>query len=74
MILITFFRVDEFSSPSNRITNSPESVKAKKYNDALESITQAQKNLQLQSPSILQRTQQQLTEQQQNINPRLGKG
>jgi hypothetical protein len=74
MILITFFRVDEFSSPSNRINNSPESVKAKKYNDALESINQAQKNLQLQSPSILQRTQQQLTEQQQNTNPRLGKG
>ena len=70
----SFFRIDELSSPSNRINNSPESQKAKKYNEALESINHAQNNLKLQSPSILQRTQQQLNEQQQNINTRLGKG
>jgi len=66
-------RIDKVSLPSNRIKNSPESVKNKNYSDALESINQAQNDLKLLSPSILQRTQQQLNEQQQNISGRLGK-
>ena len=66
------FRIDKVSLPSNRIKNSPESVKNKNYSDALESINQAQNDLKLLSPSILQRTQQQLNEQQQNISGRLG--
>ena len=56
--------MDKGSIASNRQLNgSPDSLKAQNYNDALASINQAQKELQLQSPSILQRTQQQLSEQ-----------
>ena len=58
------YRMDKVSIASNRKLNgSPDSSKAQNYNDALASINQAQKELQLQSPSILQRTQQQLNEQ-----------
>ena len=64
--------MDKVSIHSNRIKNSPESVKNKNYSEALDSINQAQNDLRLQSPSILQRTQQQLNEQQQNLNGRLG--
>ena len=53
---------------------SPDSSRANNYNEALTSINQAQKKLQLQSPSILQHTQQQLVQQQQNNNGRLGAG
>ena len=52
------------SIASNRKLNgSSDSSQAQNYNDALASINQAQKELQLQSPSILQRTQQQLNDQ-----------
>ena len=64
--------MDKVSIHSNRIKNSPEAVKNKNYSEALDSINQAQNDLRLQSPSILQRTQQQLNEQQQNLNGRLG--
>ena len=52
--------MDKASTPPNRIKNSPESIKNKNYSEALESINQAQNDLRLQSPSILQRTQQQM--------------
>ena len=64
--------MDKVSTPSNRIKNAPDSIKNKNYSEALESINQAQNDLRLQSPSILQRTQQQLNEQQQNLNGRPG--
>ena len=70
--IVIYFRMDKVSIHSNRIKNSPESVKNKNYSEALDSINQAQNDLRLQSPSILQRTQQQLNEQQQNLNGRLG--
>ena len=71
-LLLDVFRMDKVSIASNRQLNgSPDSLKAQNYNDALASINQAQKELQLQSPSILQRTQQQLNEQPL---PRLGLG
>ena len=59
---------------SSRTKNSPDSSRANNYNDALTSINQAQRKLQLQSPSILQRTQQQLVQQQQHNNGRPGVG
>ena len=65
-------RIDKISNSANRVKNSPESIKNRNYSDALDSINQAQNDLKLQSPSILQRTQQQLNEQQHNMNGRAG--
>ena len=65
-------RIDKISNSSNRVKNSPDSIKNRNYSDALDSINQAQNDLKLQSPSILQRTQQQLNEQQHNMNGRAG--
>ena len=65
-------RIDKISNSANRGKNSPELIKNRNYSDALDSINQAQNDLKLQSPSILQRTQQQLNEQQHNMNGRAG--